>query len=158
MNDIREQIERLRHKASIFIAKDCHEAADTMEKLLQRNELLEAVYEAAKYARAEWDESEDSIDTETAMEALVQALAAVQTKQSYEHDPRQTALQKLTEQAEDRGDYARVCCYEHATDTERMTQMIVCNICGNKRCPKATDHSYECTDSNDLGQPGSRYE
>lgn len=35
--------------------------------------------------------------------------------------------------------------------------MIVCPICGNKRCPKATDHRNECTHSNEPGQKGSRY-
>jgi len=34
---------------------------------------------------------------------------------------------------------------------------IVCPTCGNKRCPKATDHNLTCTQSNELGQPGSRY-
>lgn len=36
-------------------------------------------------------------------------------------------------------------------------RMILCPRCGNKRCPHATDHNYECTDSNDSGQPGSAY-
>lgn len=35
--------------------------------------------------------------------------------------------------------------------------MTVCPDCGNKRCPKATDHRLACTDSNEPGQPGSRY-
>ena len=35
--------------------------------------------------------------------------------------------------------------------------MIVCPKCGNKRCPRATDHRYECTGSNDPGQEGSIY-
>lgn len=35
--------------------------------------------------------------------------------------------------------------------------MICCEICGNKRCPHATDHRYSCTDSNEPGQPGSIY-
>jgi hypothetical protein len=35
---------------------------------------------------------------------------------------------------------------------------IVCPSCGNKRCPKATDHNLDCTSCNDPGQPGSRYE
>ena len=35
---------------------------------------------------------------------------------------------------------------------------IVCPNCGNKRCPKATDHTLECTNSNEPGQKGSRYE
>ena len=35
---------------------------------------------------------------------------------------------------------------------------IVCSVCGCKRCPKATDHTLECTDSNAPGQKGSIYE
>lgn len=34
---------------------------------------------------------------------------------------------------------------------------IICPRCGNKRCPKATDHKLACTYSNEPGQPGSRY-
>ena len=39
-----------------------------------------------------------------------------------------------------------------------LSQMVVCPNCGNKRCPKATDHTLECTNSNEPGQKGSRYE
>ena len=39
-----------------------------------------------------------------------------------------------------------------------MSKFIVCPNCGNKRCPKATDHNLECTNSNETGQSGSRYE
>jgi hypothetical protein len=35
---------------------------------------------------------------------------------------------------------------------------IVCPTCGNKRCPRSTDHNLECTNSNEPGQKGSRYE
>jgi glycerol-3-phosphate cytidylyltransferase len=38
-----------------------------------------------------------------------------------------------------------------------MTTFIVCPNCGNKRCPRATDHTLECTNSNEPGQQGSRY-
>jgi len=38
-----------------------------------------------------------------------------------------------------------------------MTRMIVCPDCGNKRCPKATDHRHFCTNSNDTNQAGSIY-
>jgi hypothetical protein len=38
-----------------------------------------------------------------------------------------------------------------------VSYMIVCPDCGNKRCPHATDHSQACTNSNEPGQPGSRY-
>ncbi len=35
--------------------------------------------------------------------------------------------------------------------------MVVCIKCGNKRCPMATDAALPCTNSNEPGQPGSRY-
>jgi translation initiation factor 2 beta subunit (eIF-2beta)/eIF-5 len=41
--------------------------------------------------------------------------------------------------------------------TGRM-RFIVCSKCGNKRCPHATNHIYECTNSNDPGQKGSSWE
>lgn len=37
-------------------------------------------------------------------------------------------------------------------------RMILCSICGNKRCPKASNHDLECTNSNESGQRGSIYE
>lgn len=36
--------------------------------------------------------------------------------------------------------------------------MVTCPKCGNKRCPHATYHAELCTNSNEPGQPGSRYE
>ena len=41
--------------------------------------------------------------------------------------------------------------------TEGMTRMFLCPQCGNKRCPRATDHREPCSGSNDPGQLGSRY-
>ena len=37
-------------------------------------------------------------------------------------------------------------------------QMILCGECGNKRCPKASDHRLKCTHSNEPNQEGSVYE
>lgn len=37
-------------------------------------------------------------------------------------------------------------------------RMVVCEICGNKRCPKATDCTLACTGSNEPGQKGSVWE
>ncbi|MCP4991945.1 MAG: hypothetical protein GY928_39610 [Colwellia sp.] len=37
------------------------------------------------------------------------------------------------------------------------TKMILCPMCGNKRCPKASDHRLDCTGSNNIGQAGSIY-
>ena len=36
-------------------------------------------------------------------------------------------------------------------------RMYLCALCGNKRCPHATDHRYDCTNSNEPGQEGSVY-
>lgn len=36
-------------------------------------------------------------------------------------------------------------------------RMILCPKCGNKRCPQASDHRLECTNSNEPGQEGSIY-
>lgn len=53
-----------------------------------------------------------------------------------------------------------VCFEASATQGDRvfMRRMILCPDCGNKRCPKATDHKLACTHSNEPGQPGSRYQ
>jgi hypothetical protein len=51
-------------------------------------------------------------------------------------------------------------CYNCMKTTDPnyvVTHMIVCSTCGNKRCPHATDHKLACTNSNEPGQPGSRY-
>ena len=57
-------------------------------------------------------------------------------------------------------------CWCYRCDTEARARsgdifnymrMNICPDCGNKRCPKATDHRNACTDSNESGQPGSRY-
>lgn len=40
----------------------------------------------------------------------------------------------------------------------RSRRFIVCPDCGNKRCPKATQHDLACTRSNAPGQKGSIYE
>lgn len=40
----------------------------------------------------------------------------------------------------------------------RAAWFVTCDICGNKRCPHATDHELACTDSNAPGQKGSCWE
>ena len=60
--------------------------------------------------------------------------------------------------------YVAPCCHVHFhTPIENdpimvfCKPMILCKICGNKRCPKATNCGLECTGSNDVGQAGSVY-
>lgn len=53
------------------------------------------------------------------------------------------------------------CCHKcrekHSFDLGGFRGMIVCPVCGNKRCPKASDHELICTGSNLPGQEGSIY-
>lgn len=37
------------------------------------------------------------------------------------------------------------------------SKMVLCPECGNKRCPKASNHRNTCTGSNEPGQAGSVY-
>lgn len=46
---------------------------------------------------------------------------------------------------------------EHGINNPTLSTFIVCPACGNKRCPRATDHRFACTGSNEVGQFGSRY-
>jgi hypothetical protein len=61
----------------------------------------------------------------------------------------------------------RRCCRKHETEDLSAKRpadkffdrlFIVFPTCGNKRCPKASDCSLECTGSNLPGQVGSRFE
>lgn len=49
-------------------------------------------------------------------------------------------------------------CYPFDYSDPMSIRMIVCAICGNKRCPHATDHRNACTNSNEPGQKGSSWE
>jgi hypothetical protein len=49
------------------------------------------------------------------------------------------------------------CCVEQ-TGHQHMFRMVLCPTCGNKRCPKATDHRLECSGSNEPGQKESLYQ
>lgn len=53
-------------------------------------------------------------------------------------------------------EHGDVCCWQHLGN-KMATRMILCPECGNKRCPKATDCSLDCTNSNEPGQAGSVY-
>jgi hypothetical protein len=52
-------------------------------------------------------------------------------------------------------------CYDCIGDREAegvvFRTMCTCTTCGNKRCPKATDHNLECSGSNEPNQEGSIY-
>ena len=56
---------------------------------------------------------------------------------------------------------APYCCHKckdkNFAEFFKAMRMILCSECGNKRCPKASDHDLDCTDSNDPDQTGSVY-
>ena len=51
------------------------------------------------------------------------------------------------------------CCHKCFKESggQVLDRMILCGECGNKRCPKATDHGQKCTGSNAPNQQGSIY-
>lgn len=48
-------------------------------------------------------------------------------------------------------------CHACRPMTMEDMRMVLCSTCGNKRCPRANNHRYECSGSNALDQPGSAY-
>lgn len=52
--------------------------------------------------------------------------------------------------------WCRTCRPVRPEPPEDM-RMVLCPDCGNKRCPKATDHRNACTGSNAPGQAASWY-
>lgn len=47
---------------------------------------------------------------------------------------------------------------ELGLDNPVIYRMVVCVKCSNKRCPHSTNHKFECSNSNEPNQPGSRYQ
>lgn len=50
---------------------------------------------------------------------------------------------------------ARCWCKKCQPITIHDMRMVVCPVCGNKRCPKASDHELPCSNSNVPGQAGT---
>lgn len=69
---------------------------------------------------------------------------------------RKNEFEKVWGDADKNIQIANYCCRKCNPELIGMV-MFLCKECGNKRCPKATDHNLECTNSNELGQEGSIY-
>lgn len=53
-------------------------------------------------------------------------------------------------------DYEQYDCEQCRSDAKaRRTYMILCPDCGNKRCPQAENHRFQCTKSNATDQVGT---
>ena len=52
-----------------------------------------------------------------------------------------------------------MCCIrcDEENQPTRARRFVGCSVCGNKRCPHATDHRLDFSNSNAAGQLGSRY-
>lgn len=48
-------------------------------------------------------------------------------------------------------------CFKELRTEDDWPIMFLCPTCGNKRCPKATNHELPCSGSNAPGQEGSAY-
>lgn len=48
-------------------------------------------------------------------------------------------------------------CERCNPQTDLFRRFTMCPDCGNKRCPKGTDHDLDCTGSNEPGQTGSSW-
>lgn len=72
----------------------------------------------------------------------------------------QRTLEQIAEETADPWRDRRTWCCRVCQDAVRIdtgmigVPMVTCSRCGNKRCPSAEWHRYECTGSNELGQQG----
>jgi hypothetical protein len=65
-------------------------------------------------------------------------------------------LQTIIERQSNLKCWCQECCKKE-TGEYNATRVVVCPDCGNKRCPKSSNHKLECTNSNKPGQEGSIY-
>jgi Zn finger protein HypA/HybF involved in hydrogenase expression len=56
-------------------------------------------------------------------------------------------------------EFAKKRCWCHTCRPITMEdmRMVLCPSCGNKRCPRATNHNNACTNSNEPNQEGNIY-
>jgi hypothetical protein len=69
------------------------------------------------------------------------------------------AGKKAIAELESQEPVSKYCCHLcfNKSGSLFLDRMILCSECGNKRCPKATNHKLQCTNSNDPNQVGSIY-
>jgi len=74
------------------------------------------------------------------------------------YDKAITAIKEALAQPEQEP-VAKYCCRLcfNKSGSLLLDRMILCSECGNKRCPKATNHELQCTNSNAPNQAGSIY-
>jgi len=65
-------------------------------------------------------------------------------------------IEELYEKQNNMKCWCNTCC-KNETGAYHLFRMVLCPDCGNKRCPKATNHMLECSGINEPGQEGSIY-
>ena len=63
-------------------------------------------------------------------------------------------MNQLIEMKEEGKCSCRKCIETNDGSIFGLAVFVVCQKCGNKRCPKASDHRMKCTGSNELNQVG----
>ena len=106
----------------------------------QQIEALKLAIQLRDTASGYWAENEIPI-----IEKLIELLA----------DPMRE-VQRLGQEIEQEP-VSKYCCRLcfNKSGSLLLDRMILCSECGNKRCPKATNHELQCTDSNAPNQAGS---
>lgn len=61
-------------------------------------------------------------------------------------------MNQLIEMKEEGKCSCRKCIETNDGSIFGLAVFVVCQKCGNKRCPKADDHNMKCTNSNELNQ------
>ncbi|MDT0618443.1 hypothetical protein RM531_08135 [Salinisphaera sp. P385] len=162
---------------------ECHEAADAlarMHALLHTPELIdfrEAVLRETAHQRERWPGGHDENKSADEWLWLIAHLATKASQAARYGDQDKCQHHIITTAAACANWHAAVtpagnandgrqCECHHCIEAKGLTgdgglplsacQMIVCSDCGNKRCPKAEDHRFACTGSNETGQIGQR--
>lgn len=114
--------------------------------------------EVIGYSTAELIETMLSAGIHTSVDSF-KRLAIELQRRALAHRDAESALDRMVANAQELGlyDEAKCGCQTCQPITLRNMRMIVCETCGNKRCPHANDHRNECSGSNEPGQPGSSY-
>lgn len=71
--------------------------------------------------------------------------------------PTRRQIDEMTAYQEQQKRCTCLTCWPRDFLDESSQFFRVCPTCGNKRCPKTTDHRHACTNSNEAGQVGSVY-
>ena len=61
-------------------------------------------------------------------------------------------MNQLIEMSDEGKCSCRKCIKTNDRSIFGLAVFVVCQKCGNKRCPKADDHNMKCTNSNELNQ------